>query len=317
MKEVAGAAEFLRVLPKPFATIKAIDPHDRTVSLLIDGEKVAKSWPVEPDAEIKVNGWWGRLNQFKPGQRVWAWLKLNRDRQPVAVAMLADEPSEWDMHASLASGTRKGAERFPDLEAKQSGQQAWLRKQWEDRGLPGAVAFAHVFSGEIDVMLDHEAIRWGRSLRTGDVVHLQATPPIRAVVKHVAPWRERTQVRLVVGELEGANLKAGQRVAVKMTPPSREVDESPYPPDLGRERTKAERQEWFLASTYCVCGIEKDTCTGMFYTLASCNPNGCGAPGALKKQVGKLIDAGRSDREIWDLLLKQRGPLMTKPHLLP
>jgi hypothetical protein len=284
------------------------------VSLLLDGEKVAKVWPVEPDAEIKVNDWWGRLNQFKPGQRVWAWLKLNRAKQPVAVAMLADELSEWDMHGSLKDGAGK---KFPDLEEKQSAQKTWLRQLWEADGLPGSVAFAHVFSGELDVMLDHEAIRWGRSLKTGDVVHLRASPPIRAVVKHVAPWRERTQVRLVVGELEGANLKAGQRVSLKMTPPSQEVDESPYPPDLGRERTKVERQEWFLASTYCVCGIGKDTCTGMFYTLASCNPNGCGAPGALRKQVGKLIDEGKTDKEIWDLLRKQRGPLMTRPHLLP
>jgi hypothetical protein len=316
MKEVAGAAEFLRVLPKPFATLKGVDPKTRTVSLLIDGEKVAKVWPVEPDAEIKVNGWWGRLEQLKTGQRVWAWLKLNRDRQPVAVAMLADESSEWDLHGRFRTVAK---EQFPaaEVEAKRSEQKAWLRKRWESEGLPGAVAFAHVFSGELDVMLDHEAIRWGRGLKTGDVVHLQAGPPIRAVVKSVAPWRERTQVRLVVGELQGADLAAGQRVHLKVPTPSRDVDESPYPPDLGRPRSKAERQEWFLTSTYCVCTVGKDTCTGMFYTLASCNPNGCGAPGALRQQVGELIDAGKTDREIWDLLLKERGELMTKPHLLP
>ena len=71
-------AEFLRLLPKPFGVVKAIDPKARTVSLLLDGEKVAKVWSIEPDAEVKVNGFWGRLDQFKVGDRVWVWLKLDR-----------------------------------------------------------------------------------------------------------------------------------------------------------------------------------------------------------------------------------------------
>jgi hypothetical protein len=166
-------------------------------------------------------------------------------------------------------------------------------------------------------MLDHEAMRWGRSLTTGDVVRLTAEPPIKAVVKAVAPWRERTQVRLVVGELASAELKIGQRLGLKMTPPAGSVDASPYPPDIGRAKTKAERVEWFLASMYCVCGVGKDTCTGHFYTLASCNPNGCGAPNEARETIGKRIDEGMSDKQIWDELRKARGPLMTKPHLKP
>src|SRR4051812_24461817 len=78
VKEIAGTAEFLRVLPKPFATLKAADAKNHTVTLLTDGEKTPKVWPVEPDAELKVGGWWGRLEQFEPGSRVWVWLKLNR-----------------------------------------------------------------------------------------------------------------------------------------------------------------------------------------------------------------------------------------------
>ena len=34
-------------------------------------------------------------------------------------------------------------------------------------------------------MLDHEAMRWGRSLNVGDKASLAATPPIPAVVKEV------------------------------------------------------------------------------------------------------------------------------------
>lgn len=363
-KPIAGTAEFLRLLPKPFGVVKAIDPKARTVSLLLDGEKVAKVWAVEPDAEVKVNGFWGRLDQFKANDRVWVWLKLDRAKNPVSVAMIADEISAADIHderytAMLSSADFHGLagqtrsvkylitrgktsrivtlselidlkdrpvlamgsgreetivteERFAEA---QKTQKDLLRKVWLADGLPGTLAFHHVFSGELEVMLEHEAIRWGRSLKAGDKVTLTADPPIAAVVKAVTPWRERTQLRLVVGELQSSELKTGQRINVKMTAPPKEVDESPYPPDLGRKRTDDERVEWFLASIYCVCGVGNDICTGHFYTLASCNPNGCGAPNFTRDEIRKLIGAGKTDREIWDELRKDRGELMLRPHL--
>ena len=57
---------------------------------------------------MKVNGWWGRLEQFKPGDRVWVWLKLDRKKNPVSVVMLADEASEHDMHGDYESRGRAG-----------------------------------------------------------------------------------------------------------------------------------------------------------------------------------------------------------------
>jgi hypothetical protein len=315
-KMISGKSEFLRVLPKPFGVVKAIDTKAGTVSLLFDGEKVAKLWPVEPDAELRVGGWWGRLEQFHKDQRVWVWLKLNRDRQPVAVAMMADELSEWEMHASLA---KKAEPKFTvdDVEKKRAQQRDWLRQRWTTEGLPGTLTFHHVFSGELELMLDHEAMRWGRSLNEGDAVTLAVHTPISAVVRSVAPWRERTRVRLVVGELQSADLKLGERMHLKMTPLSKESDDAPYPPDIGRKRTREERAEWFLCNVYCVCGVGKDTCTGMFYTLASCNPNGCGAPLATRDHILAQIDANKTDREIWDALLKDRGELLLRPHLRP
>ena len=90
-----------------------------------------------------------------------------------------------------------------------------------------------------------------------------------------------------------------------------------YPPDLGRPRSKAERVEWFLASTYCTCGVSKDVCTGHFYTLASCNPNGCGKPNTRRAEIAEMIDRGLTDRLIFDALLKEAGPLLLRPHLMP
>jgi hypothetical protein len=318
VKEVAGTAEFLRVLPKPFATLQAVDPKNRTVTLLLDGEKLAKVWSVEPDAEVKVGGWWGRLEQFRPGQRIWAWLKLDRKKNPLSVVMLADEVSEFEMHGILGQGAGgKPPFTSEEVEAKRSGQKAWLRQRWVEDGLPGTLTIHHVFSGELEIALDHEAMRWARSLAAGDVVHLTADPPIKGVVKGVTPWRERTVVRLVVGELESSELKAGQRIGLKMTAPPAAVEDGPYPPDADRPRSKAERVEWFLASVYCTCGVSKDVCTGDFYTLASCNPNGCGMPNHRREQVAQMIDRGLTDRQILDELLKESGPLLLRPHLRP
>ena len=358
IKEVAGSAEFLRSVPKHFATLQAVDLPRRRVTLLIEGEKLAKVWPLAPDAELKVLGWWGRLDQFTAGDRVWAWFQTDRKKQPVAVAMLADEPSEQDIHGpgltlvrstadSITVKPAKGAERtlpakgvelLPEgkpvylqssggkarlvltatgFEERRAAQKARLRKRWAEEGLPGTVTFLHRFSGEMELMLDHEAMRWGRSLKLGDKVSLDASPPIPAVVKNVTPWRERTQLRLVVNSFDQTDLELGQRVRLRMPAPPPEVDAAQLPPDLGRPRSKAERVEWFLASIYCTCKVKGDNCTGHFYTLASCNPNGCGMPNHVRKLLAAKIDAGLSDRQIFEQLLKEQGPELLRPHLLP
>jgi len=112
-------------------------------------------------------------------------------------------------------------------------------------------------------------------------------------------------------------LKMGQRLKVKMPPPPREVQEALLPSGLDRPRSKDERIEWLLASVYCSSGIGGDGCTGHFYTLASCNPNGCGMPEAMRKKLAKMIDQGLTDRQIVEQLLKEQGPALLRPHLLP
>jgi hypothetical protein len=70
------------------------------VTLLLDGESASKVWPLESDAEVKIAGWWGRLDQLAPEQRVWVWLSLDRNKQPKSVVMIADETSEKDIHGA-------------------------------------------------------------------------------------------------------------------------------------------------------------------------------------------------------------------------
>jgi hypothetical protein len=225
-------------------------------------------------------------------------------------------PGEKVYLQSTADGVRLIGDRSA-FEGLQAEQKATLRRRWSEQGLPGTVSFLHIFSGEMDLLLDHEAMRWGRSLKLGDKVTLQGSPPIAAVVKSVQPWRERTQVRLVVNGLDQADLTIGQRIGLRMKPPPAIVDDARLPPDLGLSRTKEERVEWFLASIYCTCGIAGDICTGHFYTLASCNPNGCGMPRAVRKDLADKIDRGLSDRQIFEALLKEQGPNLLHPHLMP
>jgi hypothetical protein len=368
IREVAGSAEYLRSVPKRFGTIESVDAARRRVTLRFDGEAKAREWPLIADTEVKIDGWWGRLEQLAAGERVWAWLKTDRKKRPVAVAMLADDLSTQDIRggntvkknaggaiavkpegaalrtlkianaagyrsekkagvASFAAGEKvyvkgKGGEALlvldaAALERRRSAQREWLRERWRKEGLPGTVSFVHVFSGELDLTLDHEAMRWGRSLKLGDKVTLQASPPIAAVVKSVTPWRERTQLRLVAKAQELSDLAQGERLRLKMKAPPAGVEDSKYPPDMGRARGRQERIDWFLASVYCTCGVRGDVCTGHFYTLASCNPNGCGMPNEMRKKVASLIDKGHSDKEIFDRLLKEQGPGLLQPHLLP
>jgi hypothetical protein len=119
----------------------------------------------------------------------------------------------------------------------------------------------------------------------------------------------------VVGELEASELKIGDRLALKMARPTATVETSSYPPDIDRPRSRTERVEWFLASTYCSCGVGSDTCTGHFYTLASCNPNGCGMPNHMRQALAKMIDHGLTDHQIMDALVKEHGPGILRPHL--
>jgi hypothetical protein len=307
IKEVAGTAEFLRAVPKKQATVQAVDSRTHSVTLLIDGEKDARSWSLTPDAEVKIAGWWGRLEQLPKGARVWAWFHTDRKKAPVSIFLLADEASLAAIHDARPAA---------DAEPKRQAQQAWLRERWLADGLPGTVTFAHV-AGEAEVMLDHEAMRWARSLKPGDKVSLAADPPIPAVVRDVKPWRERTQVRVVINGVDIADLKSGQRTALKMPAPPKEIEESDYPPDIGRPRSREERIEWFLASIYCTCKVGGDICTGDFYTLSSCNPNGCGMPNMTRKRILELIDKGLDDKQIFNDLRAERGPLMTRPHLRP
>jgi hypothetical protein len=358
IKEVAGTAEYLRSVPKFFATLQFIDLPNRRVTLLIEGEKLAKAWTLTPDAEIKVAGWWARLDQLTAGDRVWVWFHTNRDKQPIGILMLCDELSEQDMHGTGLPLVKRGdgsitvkpvkgedrtlqtkakldalAEGKPvyvqsagnrarlvltpvEFEAKRTEQRDRLRQRWIDEGLPGTVMFLHL-SGEMELMLDHEAMRWARSLKLGDKVMLPGTKPIPAIVKEVRPWRERTQLRLVVHGADQTELAPGQRLLLKVPAPSKEIEDTPLPPDADRPRARAERVEWFLASIYCPCKVKGDGCTGDFYTLASCNPNACGMPNHVRKLVGEMIDKGMTDKQIFDELRKEFGNDLVRPHLLP
>src|SRR5262245_17997483 len=100
VREVAGSAEVLFAVPKKFATLQGLEPARRSVTLLCEGDKEPQSWTLADDAEVKVHGWWGRLDQLTLGDRVWVWFKLDAKKKPTAVLMLADEMSQQDINGT-------------------------------------------------------------------------------------------------------------------------------------------------------------------------------------------------------------------------
>src|SRR5690606_18269664 len=106
------------------------------------------------------------------------------------------------------------AKEFEQLRNK---QKAYLRERWRKDGLPGMVSFLHPLGGEMEVMLDHQSMRWGRYLKNGDKVTLKADnsseKPIRATVRRVEPFRETTRLLLVTNSgIDQLNLQPGQRI---------------------------------------------------------------------------------------------------------
>ena len=375
-------SRLLRKSPKRFATFRGADPKRGEVELLMEGEEDVRVWKLDSDAELKVRGFWGRLEEFRSGDRVWAWIRLDGKKRPIRVFLLADEISEQVLHdlpwtlesvdakektiviqrsgdeprtlklgASLGVDAENGEVRvsLPPSEDGKSArtsvrpgdsvfvqsegdsarvvvsvdglgvlrdrQRTALRERWRDEGLPATVSFQHRFAGEVEVMLDHEGMRWGRFLRPGDKVEIGVEEQIESAVVEVVPWRERTRLRLAV-RWDQADFAPGQRVSVRVPEPPPEVLSSPLPSDLDRKRSRPERIDWVLSSIYCPCSIGGDGCTGMVYTLAGCNPLTCGMPNHVRKQLEGLVDEGLSDLQLFERLRKEHGEAMLRQHLL-
>jgi hypothetical protein len=377
-RDAAGPLGNLDVTSRRVGTLMATDPQRQRLALVLDGDTEPKEWPLGPGAEVWHAGWWGRLDQFSVGDRVWVWFETDRAKQPLAVSLLADELSEQDLYApvkvkgvnapgpgagtvtvetvrggkpaartvklakaevfrgdakappnSLKVGeqvyvqtTGEGARLILDaaaFEKRRSAQKAALRRRWADEGLPGTLVFSHPQRHEVELMLNHESMRWGRSLRPGDKVTLLAPTPIPAVVRQLRPWRERTQVLLQVKGSDQKGLTVGRRVALKRAAPPAEVDDAQLPAGLDGRRSRAERIEWLAASIYCPCKMH-DSCAGHFFTLAACNAgpdNACGMAKRIRAEVAGMIDKGRTDRQIFEQVLKVYGTKLLRPHMLP
>ena len=158
-------------------------------------------------------------------------------------------------------------------------------------------------------MVDHVAMRWARFQQPGARVTLALDKPLAGVLRHVEAWHERTRLRIVARGPDLANVRVGDRIRVKVKEPPLEFLNSGLPVDLGRTEGRAARIEWFLANTYCSCSIDGDGCTGMFYTLASCNTTRCGMPKRIRTFVGERIDKGMQDPAILAELRQTHGPL--------
>lgn len=369
----AGPLGNLNVAARQFAILKDADPARRRVTLQLEGDAEAKVWPLSLDAEIRIDGWWGRLEQFSPGDRVWVWFDRNVAKQNVAITFLADELSEQDLYGSVKVKTVNPDQGTATLESKRGGkateravrlrnaefylgdskvdfsklpgvqvhlqstgegarlildgvafekrralQKSFLRNCWVEEGLPGSLVFSRTKEHEVEIMLDHESMFWARTLETGEKVILHAGQPITATVQGIRPWRERTQVLLSLDLADFPSLVAGRRISLRLKKPLPIGVES-LTPGLGKSARPEERLEWILSGTYCTCGMH-DGCAGQPFTLGACQhsgPSPCGLAKRTREEVAALIAKGKTDQQILEELLKERGPRLLRNHLLP
>jgi hypothetical protein len=96
-----GAHGNLDVSSRHFAVLLDFDAQSQQVTLQVEGESESATWAVQAGAEIWFSGWWGRLDQFTRGDRVWVWFATGAEKRPAAVALLADELSHQELYAPV------------------------------------------------------------------------------------------------------------------------------------------------------------------------------------------------------------------------
>ena len=97
--EIAGPLGNQDVTLRHFAILKQFDAERKQVTLQVEGDAGTTEWSLEPGAEIWYSGWWGRLDQFTLGDRVWVWLSSNRG-ETNTISLLSDEWSEQNFYGA-------------------------------------------------------------------------------------------------------------------------------------------------------------------------------------------------------------------------
>lgn len=206
------------------------------------------------------------------------------------------------------------------FEKRKAAQREVLRQRWANEGLPGTLIFSYPQRHEVEVMIDHEGSSWSRTLKEGDRVTLCCGNSTAAQIKRLRPWRERTQILIGIddGSVEPAGVAVGQRVSLRFAAVPVEVD-AERPTGLGKSTARSERVEWIMSSVYCTCGMH-DGCAGHVFTLAACDAgqgHTCGLARGTREKIAELIDAGQTDRQIFEAFRGERGPNFVRPHMLP
>ncbi len=369
------------VTVRHFAILKDFDAERRQLTLQVEGDPEPTVWFLEPGAEVWYSGWWGRLDQFTKGDRVWVWFSGKRN-QTESISLLADELSEQNFygpgniesvspvnadHSSVvvklsrggkpmtrsvgvsnenllqnnATSSENAASKVDACFFQSTGDEArllWtpavfeqhrmrqmaeLNQRWTNDGLPGIVAFQHANRRQLEVMLDHESLSWGRTLQPGDRVTLESSSELQATstpatVQQLRPWRERTQLLLELEQPLPVGSTIDRRIFVKLQAAPANVNFN-EPPGLDQPRSAAQRVDWLMSGIYCTCGMH-DMCSGHFYTLAACDSfgtNPCGLAKRTRADITERVQQGQTDRRILEELLHDRGPNLLRPHMSP
>lgn len=97
-KILKGKTSLLGASRKDFGAFLGADASKGVVTVRLERDGKEQSLRLEPDAEIRIRGSWGRVEDLPKGDRVWIWRTLDREKKPAGIIMIADEIAEQAIH---------------------------------------------------------------------------------------------------------------------------------------------------------------------------------------------------------------------------
>lgn len=298
---IAPKENYFGAMPKLYARLIKVDPRARTVEALFEPDNKPATLPLAWDAELYRNGAFAAPEDFRGGMRVFVLLDTDARKRWAGVRALMDEATAEAIH-----------DRQPVPEAERQRQAARQLQRWNEDGLPARLADVDAVKGRAVMVVAREGSGWARTLKRKDAVRLQPKEgrAFAATVVECWPDAQRTKLKIVAEGRFLSTLSAGQDMWLRMKPP-----EKTSSLDALGGQSVSERIARILSTVYCTCGIMAEQCAGKFFTLEACNAHGCPMYPSMKRELAEWMQAGMTDEQIIQKLVKRDGEKVLKPHL--
>lgn len=185
-------------------------------------------------------------------------------------------------------------------------------------GLAGRIVNVNQSSNRVTALFRRSDSWIGRGLQIGDKARVQfagsTEPQKRVTIADIRPDQARLRVTFDVPPDAIAAFAAHSELTLIAKLPK--TLDPIMPPDLGRFTVRQDRIDYFLSTIYCTCELPADECAGHWNTLAACKAHDCSKLNQLTQVIGEWIDAGLTDPQILDALIKREGEQVLRQHYM-